>query len=58
MDIKLSKIYWSYMALLICYKLNFILHWNDIQLHALVKYGILITYFLKIKYTINKLHYT
>jgi hypothetical protein len=43
MDIKLSKNYWSYMALLICYKLNFILHWNDIQLHALVKYGILIT---------------
>jgi len=35
---------WHY---LICYKLNFNLHRNNIQLHALIKYTMLITCFLE-----------
>jgi hypothetical protein len=35
---------WHY---LICYKLNLNLHRNNIQLHALIKYTMLITYLLE-----------
>jgi hypothetical protein len=46
--------YWHY---LICYKLSFNLHRNNIQLHGLMKYVMLITYILEfLNFHWNKVH--